>query len=1114
MHATLTINKANFEGIVFEDAEVTYDGQPHSIAPTVPTAYAGAEVSYDANGNSFTAAGLHKVTATVSLANYNDWSGSANLVISADAVATSTLKVIDFEDMSDNDLADEIDLKFYNNGWVTPAAANVKIEKNQVFGAGTNTMKMTMTHQGSAFKATKDLTNKTYEKYTGFRIDSMMDSRANGGTMKLAVQFWFKDLPLPDTYMGIDISGYRNTYATYTLADNAPSIWTHWEIPFTDEHLSIAGGAVSAEMLTALGYTMEDFSGYIDKVAVIITPNYVNGANCYAYIDNIELTRDTEKVEEKFIYGGTYGKENDSHLLALNMNATLTEGSFTVDGVEQSALEIEKGPDTVTFKDADNHGAGLTVNAAITDTGTLRVYQVTGAAQATFGYLNDMEFTKIANINYDLQGEAKTKHALADTNWKQEKYQDGWQNVSNQMNVRFNESDPSDENIFCNMTTGYYMDYRYTYTNPLQFGLANKFSVDIANDFSGSALIKVKVRLVQANGTETFVVGDANNYAEVPAATPKWYHIEADDFGEINVKAIVVTVKSTTSASQYLYFDNLKLSYEVEGALPPEPLKTIEDGEYYIWNSASDAFRLTVADSQTTGTFTKCGTENVYDITVDVDDEEVTMKDAASNGAGITVVANITADNQMQVTSVSGTVGSAISASLLNKTVKHSASANLNFSDGTVDSYYQESHWKESDYGNSGWTDYAAPTNMRSKQDKNSNKVVNMHCGTGAKNFRYTPDLPFGPVNHVEVDLGNYWGDSAGELRYKISLLDSDGSTVKKYVAGDGSTWATLAKDTSSGNICTKVEFDFDLVVGYALRITTSMASGQAYLYMDNLKVTYKAPEPLPPEPLTIEAGYYYIWNAADDAFRLSIPQGMTTATVTKCGGDSYAMNLAINDTTVTLSDQEYSGAGLTIELNIIENNKMQVTSVTGAAASLMSASLLNKQVKHCANVNLDFADGAGSGSYSDPCWSEKKYTTDWVDVATPEMNSRTDASSNKIVNFVCDAYTKNFIYTPELPMGPVNHISLTLGNYFGSSAGDIQYKICVIDGGGNKTYIAGDASNFATIAKDTSAGSVLGVSINEDFNLIAGAKVQITTKCSAGTSYLYMDNLLVSYIN
>ena len=1099
--ATLTINKANFEGITFADEEVAFDGQPHSIAPNVPAAYGGAQVAYDEAGNTFVGSGLHVVNATVSLANYNDWQGSAKLTIGAGPVATSSLNVIDFEDMTDNDLADEIDLKFYNNGWVNPSAAKVTIEKNQVFASGTNTMKMTMTHQGAAFKATKNLTNKTYNKYSAFAIDTMMDSRAEGGTMKVQVQFWFKDLPLPDAY-----AGYRNTYATYTLSNNAPSIWTHWEVPFDDESLSIASNATITQAFLAAGYTVEEFSAYIDQVAVIITPNYKDGKNCYAYIDNIQLTRDTEKAVNKFIYGGKYVHIENDDTYALNLADDLSTGSFLLNDAEVSALTITKNGDNIVAKDAGYAGAGLTVTAHIEDDGSLTVATVQGAEAATYSGLVDMNFAKHANINLDFTG-ASVGNPLVDSHWYQEYWDQTWLSTSGKMNVRGTAADPH-----CNMTTGYYMDYRYTYTYPEHFGLADKFSIDISNDFSsGSYDLKLKIKLIAATGGETYVVGTSSEYELIPANTAKWMHIEKNNFGEVNVKAIVVTVKSTGSYNQYLYFDNLKLSHSTpEVTPPPQPTYNVEDGEYYIWNAASDAYRLTIADSQTTGTFTKCGSEDSYDVTVAVDGNNVTIKDATANGAGLTVNATLTDNNLMTVDSVSGAMASALSASLTGKTVKHSASVNLDFADGTNGNTYTNSHWTESHYTNSGWTSYDTPTQMRAKLDKNSNKIVNFAASTTAYNYLYTPELPTGPVNHLEVDLGNYYQDNT--IRFKIALLGSDGN-VAKYVAGDGSNWASIAFDNSNGNYLATQTFDFDLVVAYKVRITVSTASGTGYLYMDNLKVNYKAPEPASPVK-TISGGYFYIWNSNTDAFMLYLNDSLGAGSVNKLGGDTYNITAEVDGETVTLRDADYSGNGLTIVLNIIENEKMQVTSVTGLMADTMSGSLLNKQVKKCTNgCNLGFDDGAGSGAYTNANWSEQKYTSSWVDVANVEMNSRTDASSDKIVNFVCDGSARNFIYTPEFPLGPINHISLRLGNYFNTSAGTISYKIAIIDGSGNKTYIAGDASNFATIEKDTSQGSVLSTSINEDFTLMVGYKIQITTKCSAGSAYLYCDDILTSYI-
>lgn len=1101
--ATLTITPAQFGVLTFEGATVHYDGEVHTLEVTgeLPT---GAEIAYTVGEDEFegaSAVGSYDITATVSLTGYADAVLNATLTIEANDPATADLDIEDFEDLTNNDLNSDWELKYFgSSGWVDPQAATLSIDKNQVIPGGEKTMKMSLTQQGAAFKATRALGDmKTFEKYAGFSLDTYVKPFADGSNTKLQVQFWFKDLPLPEAY-----AGYKNTYATFTLDAEAPHGWAHWDIPFTDDTLSIASGAIPASALSQLGYTFADFTMYLDAVAIIATPNYIDGKNINVNIDNIKLLHEApaSRANEYFISAGTYGNAEGENYLAFNIDKDMENGSFLVDGVKQSDLEIEKTKTGLICKDATTHGNGLIVTADIVGS-ALKVTNVSGAYQSTFAYLNNLVFEKHANINIDFTDQASyVGGKLHDDNWYQEKWDQTWQKVTDQMNVRGTAGDPH-----VNMVTGYYMDYRYTYTNAEKFGLANSFSMDIGNDFaSGSYDIKLKVKLIKASGAEVFAVGSSSEYYVVPANTAKWQNLKFKLDDPIEVSAIQVVVKSTGGYNQYLYVDNIKLSYAMPEVTPE--IHELTDGTFYIWNAANDAYRIDISDSLANATVAKYGSTDSYPMAVTVDGNNITIADKVAAGAGLTIVGEIGENEQIAISNVTGSMASAFSASLIGKTAKKSAEVSLDFADSADGSYYQESHWKESKYENSGWTEYAAPTDMRGKVDKNGNKVVNMHCGTGAKNFRYVPDLPIGPVNHLEVDLGNYWSSSAGTLRYKISLLDEN-DQVKKYVAGDGSNWATLDKDTSQGNLCVKQEFDFDLTFAKRLRITTSMGSGEAYLYMDNLKVNYKAPAPVVPTK-TIEDGNYYIWNGNTDAFKMEISNSLTSAIVSKIGGDSYDMTVEVNEETVTFKDAGYAGAGLTIVATITETNIMKVTDVTGAMASALSGSLLNKTIKHSADVNVDFADGTVGQPYSNAKWTGQRYTTSWIDV-TPDMNCRNDANSNKVVNLVSNSYTNNFIYTPDLPMGPVNHISFDMANYYGSSAGDIQVKVAVIDGGGTKYYALGDASNFVTIKKDTSRGSTL-LHYDLPINLCVGYKIQFTTKAPSGNSYLYIDNINVSY--
>ena len=75
---TITLLNHDFTGLAFDDITVDYDGEPHTLAVTgLPQ---GASVQYDKD-NTYTNVGEYTVTATVSMANYNDATLTATLTI-------------------------------------------------------------------------------------------------------------------------------------------------------------------------------------------------------------------------------------------------------------------------------------------------------------------------------------------------------------------------------------------------------------------------------------------------------------------------------------------------------------------------------------------------------------------------------------------------------------------------------------------------------------------------------------------------------------------------------------------------------------------------------------------------------------------------------------------------------------------------------------------------------------------------------------------------------------------------------------------------------------------------------------------------------------------------
>ena len=90
LHATLTIQKANFTGITLADDSVVFDKTPHSLAVngTLPT---GTEVTYENNAQM--AVGTYTVKATLTNSNYNTLQLTATLTIQK-----ATFTGISFED--------------------------------------------------------------------------------------------------------------------------------------------------------------------------------------------------------------------------------------------------------------------------------------------------------------------------------------------------------------------------------------------------------------------------------------------------------------------------------------------------------------------------------------------------------------------------------------------------------------------------------------------------------------------------------------------------------------------------------------------------------------------------------------------------------------------------------------------------------------------------------------------------------------------------------------------------------------------------------------------------------------------------------------------------------
>lgn len=1129
LNGTLTIKALEqFTGVSLTSDTVAYDGQAHSIS--VVGAPEGATVTYGEAGNSFVNPGVHNVTATVSKENYEDLVLNATLTIAPQS-ATQSAMVDDFEGIGDSDLNSDWKLEYYNNAWVVPSSASISIAKNQEIGDGENSMKFSMSHQGNPFKATRSVT-QDHKKYSGISLDARADSRQDGATMKAQVQVWYKDLPLPTEY-----AGYSSTYATYTLANNLSTNWTHFEIPFDDPTLSIASGAIPVEALGALGFTPADLSLYIEKVAVLLYPNYLNGGpKAYAYVDNVKLDVCEERVEQEHVslLGKSYSvassdgtiikldvdNEGNAKFGSLNLENNFTlNGTVQVDGANVTLVAPTGVDKSISYPlKASFGGSQLRVNgnpsgdlaalAAVVDhlnitdpfmevvkVDDFESYSATGVGLDQSHSEASMSGLRGAYHSDYYAGKGSYTSLIGDAQWQLMGSNDYLELESTNVH-----SGSKAANFKGSTNQMRFMSFGLAKGDAQPIGRGNKLSLWVKSSVATTMNIRAwYVNKVSATN-QGVTSGDAAYLASAPVTT-EWTQITVDLDAKRDVYGFSI---NPAKAAARIYVDDAEI---IGNANPyaeyvaPAVEQTIEDGKFGVV-AGTKAYSLEISNDVTTATFGELG-QDASSFTCEMADSKLTLKDTVAAGAGVTVVMDIN-NGELTVSDVSGAASAAFEA-FIGGTLKRYNPLSLDFQNETADRDINDSVWKQEKY-NSGWV--SAGTSMRVRHS-DTNFYVNMATGYSMDyRYTYTPEDLIGPANHLSAKIANDFSGCT-DIKVKVRIVKADNSEI--YVVGDASNYVTIPANTGNraSNQWYPIDVDFDLCMAKAVIFTVrSSKSGNDYLYVDDLAVGFKAEEtPEPVQYKTITDGKFYIWNAASDCFLIDVDNGVTTGSLGKVGSDSYEATVSQSEGVLTIAT---TNGLLTVKATIGDNEQLTVTDVSGAASSLFSASLSGKTAKKCADINMDFSEGSGNGEYVNSKWTTQKYDGGWVDFnQNLAMNSKQDKNGNKIINLkASDGMTRTFTYTPDLPIGPVNHLDIDLGNYYtGGSKAAISYKIALLKSDGSVAkYIAGDADNFATLAYDDSNGNLL-VKNEFDFDLTVGYKLKITTKCS-GTNFMYVDNL------
>ena len=303
--ATCNVTVKNvFTGLSLEDASVPFDRANHTINLTgdLPT---GATFTYVDGFANAMLPGTHVIKGVVKGEGYYDLELAANLTITHEKSFTPYV-VNNFETYAnDNALADDVDFLYWDynstedDKWVEPGArGSISIaNNNNMIGVGSKTLKMKLTHQGSAFKVEKTLGQTFNQTFEALEFDTLIDEHTDNGTTALEAYLFFKDLPLPAAYAAYEDA----VYFKYDITSSAPTNWTHWVIPFNDARLSICGGAFTVEQMEALGFTTETISLYLDKVAVVAKPDFVANGNVDAYFDNIQLRHAGDAMARQYV---------------------------------------------------------------------------------------------------------------------------------------------------------------------------------------------------------------------------------------------------------------------------------------------------------------------------------------------------------------------------------------------------------------------------------------------------------------------------------------------------------------------------------------------------------------------------------------------------------------------------------------------------------------------------------------------------------------------------------------------------------------------------------------------------------------------------------------------
>ena len=375
-------------------------------------------------------------------------------------------------------------------------------------------------------------------------------------------------------------------FETHKEGEAVPTLYKELLIvPFQEGDTSNAGYTDSTTYVRD-GITLTAFAFNNNKLAA----TWTDGIRCGRSKDASQPTLATSQIADaaiaKFVITFTalcdLGKINSAKVVAYS-DAEMTQ---VVEEVDIKASLIV-GDVTAKFANPQK-GLYYRLELDLAATGTNGNIRVSGIA------LWEVELpAPKANLLLDYEEfTSDAAYSGQNTVWTVAKYTTEWAAVTAEM-MRVRGKDGS---RVVNMAVGYSTPYRYTYNeNGESLGLANFFSIDLGNYFSGAAACPMKIALTTVDGKIIYIKGDASNWAELPVTTG--LETISGSFEAAEIANLYLVFKSSLGGGGYIYMDNVTLSYKEAAAVPT----AAELGEAFVadFNAFTNAGLDSAADLDT-----------------------------------------------------------------------------------------------------------------------------------------------------------------------------------------------------------------------------------------------------------------------------------------------------------------------------------------------------------------------------------------------------------------------------------------------------------------------------------------------------------------------------------